>query len=314
MNKSFFIFSASLLSAFAFAVPLRFDAPADSTKTFQASAYHGETLEIEAQLTWRNAPLSIQGDASATMLWQTNGMNDVWWSVPASVTHAGLVSATWSPTNDVGADLYRVFILVSGEGGASYRANLMLRLLGSPGASPNSLPLPTPFIDFAKVVVTNAPWGEGGGTDGQAVTNIVEGIVADATNAIPRGVSIDLRGDGTDVVTNAALSGTAYTEWNDYGGLPDGHPKYGLSLLFDEIAQHEAFSTRYPEKTSLGTAAYKDASEFATKADEQLVYQLVTNRLTGVTFDFATVAGLYLAISNIVAAQGGAITNFPAIP
>ena len=297
MNKSFFIFSASLLSAFAFAVPLRFDAPADSTKTFQASAYHGETLEIEAQLTWRNAPLSIQGDASATMLWQTNGMNDVWWSVPASVTHAGLVSATWSPTNDVGADLYRVFILVSGEGGASYRANLMLRLLGSPGASPNSLPLPTPFIDFAKVVVTNAPWGEGGGTDGQAVTNIVEGIVADDVSLV------------RSVNSMAPMAGAVTLTGEDI--------LYRTGQDLSVAEAYDAMALQIGDKVSanaLGTAAFKDSSEFATKADEQLVYQLVTNRLTGVTFDFATVAGLYLAISNIVAAQGGAITNFPAIP
>ena len=70
----------------------------------------------------------------------------------------------------------------------------------------------------------------------------------------------------------------------------------------------------YAKSADLGTAAYKEANEFATAADEALVYQLLTNRLSGVTFDFATVAGLYLAISNIVAAQGGAITNFPAIP
>ena len=300
MNKSFFIFSASLLSAFAFAVPLRFDAPADSTKTFQASAYHGETLEIEAQLTWRNAPLSIQGDASATMLWQTNGMNDVWWSVPASVTHAGLVSATWSPTNDVGADLYRVFILVSGEGGASYRANLMLRLLGSqhgPGDPVNALPLPVPVIDFAKVVVTNAPWGEGGGTDGQAVTNIVEGIVADDVSLV------------RSVNSMAPMAGAVTLTGEDI--------LYRTGQDLSVAEAYDAMALQIGDKVSanaLGTAAFKDSSEFATKADEQLVYQLVTNRLTGVTFDFATVAGLYLAISNIVAAQGGAITNFPAIP
>ena len=160
MYKPFFIILA-FLSATALAVPLRFDAPADSTKTYQASAYHGETLEIEAQLTWRNAPLAIQGEAGATMLWQTNGMGDVWWTAPASVSRSGLVSATWNPTNDVGADLYRVFLLVAGDGGTSYRANLMLRLLGSPGSTPNALPLPMPFIDFSQVVVTNAPWGAG---------------------------------------------------------------------------------------------------------------------------------------------------------
>ena len=96
--------------------------------------------------------------------------------------------------------------------------------------------------------VLSAP---GGGTDGQAVTNIVEGIVADATNSIPRGVTIDMRGDGSAIATNAALSGTAYTEWNNYGELPNGQQAYGLGLVFDEIAQHEAFADRYPARTNI---------------------------------------------------------------
>ena len=98
-------------------------------------------------------------------------------------------------------------------------------------------------------VTNNLP--SGGGIDGEAVTNIVEGVVADATNAIPCGVAIDLRGDGSETVRDAALSGTAYTEWSAYGELPDGRMTYGLSLMFDEIAQHEAFSGRYPARTNI---------------------------------------------------------------
>jgi len=69
----------------------------------------------------------------------------------------------------------------------------------------------------------------------------------------------------------------------------------------------------YARTDALGSAAYRNASDFATAADAALICQLITNRMIGITFDFSTVAGLYLAISNLVAAQGGTITNFPAI-
>lgn len=106
-------------------------------------------------------------------------------------------------------------------------------------------------IPWGAQVVTNVTIEGELGLDGGAVTGIVERIVADATNAIPRGVEIDLRGDGSETVRNAALSGTAYTEWSAYGELPDGQLTYGLGLLFDEIAKHEAFSGRYPARTNI---------------------------------------------------------------
>lgn len=122
----------------------------------------------------------------------------------------------------------------------------------------------TTDLDAAGHSITNSPmattnfvwealanFAPEGGIDGEAVTGIVERVVADATNAIPRGVEIDLRGDGSETVRDAALSGTAYTEWTAYGELPDGQLTYGLGLLFDEIAQHEAFSGRYPARTNI---------------------------------------------------------------
>ncbi|MBQ6926514.1 MAG: hypothetical protein IJQ73_17915 [Kiritimatiellae bacterium] len=239
-------------AALADPVPVRFNADAAAPQTFQAAAYRGETLDIVARLTLRGAPLAVADGASATMHWQTNGMGTAWWTAPASVTTSGLVRARWTPAMDCGADAYRVFLGVA-DGGSnlSYRANMLLRMVGSPGETPNALPLPVQVLDFAKIAWTNAPWGDGGGIDGEAVTGIVERVVADATNAIPRGVAIDLRGDGSETVRDAALSGTAYTEWDIYGELPDGQLTYGLRLLFDEIAQHEAFSGRYPARTNI---------------------------------------------------------------
>ena len=238
----------------------------------------GETVELMPSFVSGRDVRDLSGVESATLWWQTNGMGAAYWSAPASVDTSSRphrLVARWTPDMDVGAASYRYFVGAAAPSGTQYRAHGTIRMRGAPGETPNALPLPVQVLDFAKIAWTNAPWGDGGGTDGQAVTGIVERVVADATNAIPRGVAIDLRGDGSETVRNAALSGTAYTEWSAYGELPDGQLTYGLSLMFDEIAQHEAFSGRYPEKTSLGTAAYRDASEFATTVDEALVYQLM---------------------------------------
>lgn len=138
-------------------VPLRFDADVRSTSTFQASAYRGETLDIRARLLDGAHPLPVPAGAEAAMLWQTNGMGSAWWTAPASVTTSGVVSAVWSPTNDVGAAAYRLFLGVA-DGGANYRANMLLRMIDAPGASPNELAPPIQSIDFSLVEVANAPW------------------------------------------------------------------------------------------------------------------------------------------------------------
>ena len=148
----------------------------------------------------------------------------------------------------------------------------------------------------------------GGGTDGRAVTNIVNGIVADKT----------LMANADGVVTNRSTVKVSNLDVSNQvhigGGMMFYHPGGTEDFVANDEVARQGDLAPYAKTADLGTAAYRDANEFATAADEALVYQLLTNRLSGVTFDFATVAGLYLAISNIVAAQGGAITNFPAIP
>ena len=334
MNKSLFIFSAALFSVFAFAVPLRFDAPADSTKTFQTSAYHGETLEIEAQLTWRNSPLAIQDGAEAAMCWQTNGMGDAWWTAPASVTTGGVVTATWSPSNDVGAASYRVFFRVAGPGGASYRANMLLRLLGSPGATPNSLQLPVPLLDFAKITVTNAPWGDSTGfstNDVQAIALTRAEAEAGYTDWVcsPAAITATVAatptpgwapGPSREVSISFRVQRSTDAQYADYWEMHASQYCYEVHTLLDPDGTATNFTAElrfgaagigispssvvvtatrtrlrptpgqeaawdakvdtsdlapYARTDSLGTAAYKDANEFATAADEALVYQLL---------------------------------------
>lgn len=154
--KHALILFLSLCTGLAMAVPVRFTADVARAETHQAAAYRGETLEIEATLTDRGRPLAVADGASATMYWQTNGMASAWWTAPA-VMSGGVIRATWSPTNDVGAAAYRVFLGVT-SGGLNYRANLALRMVGSPGDQPNALPLPAKTLDFATVSVLHAPW------------------------------------------------------------------------------------------------------------------------------------------------------------
>lgn len=169
----------------------------------------------------------------------------------------------------------------------------------------------------------------GGGTDGQAVTNIVEGILADATNGMVKVENGQVLLDDAEISAAGATLGILAVGDLRAGGAAafyggDGD-EYELAVKGDipdlgnytgDIVTGGRISAGAidVQGTPLGTAAYRDATEFATATDEALIYQLITNRLSGVTFDFSTVAGLYLAISNIVAAQGGTITNFPAIP
>ena len=312
-------------------VSLRWPADLGEARPARFTLVRGDTVQLAADLFAEGRPY-LPATADAALLWQTNGMGALWWQVPASVA-SNCVSATWTPAMDCGAASYLAHFRVGSSTGSVFRAYARLAMQHGPGDPVNALPLPVPVLDFDKIVVTNAPWGSGG-TDGQTVTNIVEGIVADATNGVVRVVEGEAALDGAlNVANDITTGGEINAAGNILGsGLSvngvtavNGEPyslhggKWHYNLELDDDGPDRELAVKgdlapLARTDSLGTAAYKDASEFATAADEALVYQLITNRLSGVTFDFATVAGLYLAISNIVAAQGGAITNFPAIP
>lgn len=157
-------------------------------------------------------------------------------------------------------------------------------------------------IPWGAQIVTNVTLEGEIGIDAGTATNIAERIVEAATNGV-----VFADADGLVNINQLRVYGPLIA--GGYDAITYAR-RNGIELA--DVLDVEAAASRITD--TLGTAAYKDAGAFATAADEALVYQLLTNRLSGVTFDFATVAGLYLAISNIVAAQGGVITNFPAIP
>ena len=130
-------------------------------------------------------------------------------------------------------------------------------------------------------------------------------------------------------VSNAAMSAAAQT--NDFLRLTGGSMRgpirfpyfddYGVSIKpFHPGAL--SFRSSYPDYSGLYaildlTRILTDANgngedEIAFLSDLELC--VPTNALAGKTFDFSTNAGLYLAVSNLITALGGSVTNFPAIP
>ena len=139
-------FSIALYAAFparSAAVPLAWTVETSRAQVAQFEAYRGETLDLEATMKSYGSPLATP--ARPSLYWQTNGMGAAWWTTPATAS-GNVLRATWSPTNDCGAAAYNCFI---GGPDATYRAAFRLRMLPSPGFTPNHLKLPTVTYDAA---------------------------------------------------------------------------------------------------------------------------------------------------------------------
>ena len=125
------------------AVPLAWTVETSRAQVAQFEAYRGETLDLEATMQSYGSPLATP--AQPSLYWQTNGMGAAWWTAPATAS-GNVLRATWSPTNDCGGTVYNCFI---GGPDATYRAAFRLRMLPSPGYTPNHLKLPTVTYDAA---------------------------------------------------------------------------------------------------------------------------------------------------------------------
>ena len=170
---------AAALAAGAAPFPeYRWDASGDTPATGQLQAYRGDTVRLRPRWTQGGRPADTNGWAY-TLYWQTNGMGSAWWTDSED-------PFTWRPSRDCGADGYLAFIRAAYPGGTNDRARLAVRMLHSPGAVPNALPLPARVIDFAAVAVTNAPWvtaAESAAAIAAASNALAEDVNA-ATNAL----------------------------------------------------------------------------------------------------------------------------------
>lgn len=186
MKKTICIILATAFAAtLQAAVPLAWNVETTRAQPAAFDCYRGETLDLRASLFNAGSALDVSG-AAASLYWQTNGMGEIYWSAPATAA-SNVLSATWAPTNDVGATSYNCFIGVAGE---IYRAAFRLRMLPSPGAVPSELDLPAKSIDFATVTVLNAPYYTQGEVDSalsaaaQSATNYVNAVAAGKQDTI----------------------------------------------------------------------------------------------------------------------------------
>ena len=147
-------------------------------------------------------------------------------------------------------------------------------------------------------------------------------------------------------VSNAAMSAAAQT--NDFLRLTGGSMQGPIVFPYIEgfgasiSAWHPgalSFDSTYPDYSGLhavldisrveavdgfGTAEIAFTSDITVKSvkrngtpltpDATGAVDIAVPTIAGQTFDFSTNAGLYLAVSNLVTALGGSVTNFPAIP
>ena len=201
MNRHFILFAlvfAAALSASAktFDVDISTGRPAASNEAF----YHGETIEFRA-VRGRTAVTNIE---YSCIWYTTNNSSSVvsgeggWWKTDGLVFH---------PTNDVGAAAYRFFLEGRDEIGRDWHANGLLRLLPSPGFTPNTLPLPVATLDFATITVLNPPWSD---TDLTPATNYTDAVAGQVRAAIPTDNAQLANGAG--YVTKAVTNGLLKTE------------------------------------------------------------------------------------------------------
>lgn len=99
------------------------------------STYHGQALDLSCRFEgFGELPFAGSG---VNLYWQTNGMGEAWWSMPAEVS-SNTVSASWLPRHDPGAGCVTFFF---GAQSNAY-ASAVVRLLPSPGFVPSVQPLP----------------------------------------------------------------------------------------------------------------------------------------------------------------------------
>lgn len=153
------LFAIALLASFTtLAAPLQWtcDWPEAKSQTF--SLYQGETATFEP--TFRVNGRTVTNATIEAVWYQTNGMGNAWWK---------LDGATFAPSNDVGAASYRFFVEAKTSDDILYRANGALRMLPSPGFTPNAIELPIVALDFSTIEVANAPYYDKAETEAKIV-------------------------------------------------------------------------------------------------------------------------------------------------
>lgn len=213
-----FTIHSYLFTAIA-AVPLSWDARPGNPAPASFDRYHGEALEFRC--TFRGfGELPFPSGADIRLWYQTNGMGQAWWSVPATV-QSNVLSAIWSPALDPGADRVSLFF---GAPSNAY-ASAVLRLRHSPGFAPGTMPDPETFHEsdpvFAAWLSTYTPPD----TSLEPSTNYTDrtlGAFA-STGAVARATVYGTPTRWTDA-TGCVWEAVSehFTDWA-FSGVPDGY-------------------------------------------------------------------------------------------
>ena len=182
------LLSAVMCGTALAAVPVRWTAETSRVQPIALDAWRGDTLALECTLKSYGQPVAL-GAATASLMWQTNGMGATWWQTNATVSADGVISATWSPSMDPGAPAVAFFLPVQTGDGASYRAAGTLRFRPSPGAGSQIAELPQPggTLDFGEFNLVNAPWATL-----EAANEAISAAVTSATGALVIPPPVDL--------------------------------------------------------------------------------------------------------------------------
>lgn len=207
------ILQLQLLTLYA-AVPMHWTVETSRVQPAVFEAIRGESLYLEAALQSHGKPLAVTDGADVRLLWQTNGMDRVFWSTNAVLVSSNVIAATFLPSFDPGASSVTGFL---GIPGSNYRAAFQLRFRHGPGAVPNVIEQPPPVLDLAHTVVINPPWP----TD-QTIDARIRQVIADddITANVPTGMvrtvvsntvtkayveSLGISGGGSSIDTNAVI-------------------------------------------------------------------------------------------------------------
>lgn len=195
-------------TALASSVPLKFSVELSRPTSPAFPAYHGESLEIEAELKDRGTAFNV-ALTSPQLYYQTPGMGNNWWTLPATQTN-NLLRATFPASADPGEDRLICFL---GSAGENFRASFILNFRHAPGTAPNTVELPVPTLDFSQITVLNPPYVS---TDTytnttaaleagiEAVSNAVVSARTDLSAAIAAATPADYNTVKGQVSTNAA--------------------------------------------------------------------------------------------------------------
>jgi len=228
-------FSPFNLSA---AVPLEWIVRPGQPAPVTFDRYHGETLHLFVTFQGFGA-LPFDPGADVRLWYQTNGMENSWWSAPANVS-SNVLSATWSPELDPGAERVALFF---GAPSNAYAA-AVLRLRHSPGFTPATPPPPSAFVESDPVF---SAWlsafqeSDPVFSSWLSTFEVPETSLEPATNYTARSIS-SFAATGTVV---RALSVGTPTRWTDATGCvweATAHkaPWFGgpgSTLLWDEEAE-----------------------------------------------------------------------------